>query len=129
MGDVIFTGAAEYGKSTHGTLPASELFVLGGPRRLAGFSPGQIRGDDLSYAGLDIQYKLTRPIPLLGFSMIGGVQAETGRMKMPALTGPSGWQQSYGVYLAANTVLGPIYFGYADAKNGRGHLYFFIGTP
>jgi NTE family protein len=130
IGEMTILGAAERGKSTHGTLPASELLVLGGPRRLAGFAPGQIRGDDLSYAGLDLQYKLTRPIPLLGFSMIGGVQAEAGRMKMPAFAGTSnGWQQSYGVYLAANTVLGPIYFGYADAKNGRGHLYFFIGTP
>jgi hypothetical protein len=41
----------------------------------------------------------------------------------------AGWQHSYGAYLAANTFLGPVYFGVADAKNGKGRFYLFIGTP
>jgi NTE family protein len=128
--DVILVGAAEWGRSTHGTLPLSDLFVLGGPRRLSGFGNGQMRGDDMAYGRFEAQYKLTKPIPLLGLQVIAGVMAETGRMKQlvtePAL---SGWQQSYGVYLAANSAFGPIYLGYSDAKNGKGRFYFFIGTP
>jgi NTE family protein len=128
--DLILTGAAEWGRSTHGTLPVSDLYSLGGPRHLSGYAPGQIRGDDYAYGRIEAQYKLTKPIPLLGLQMFAGVLAETGRMKVlvtePTLTG---WQNSYGVYLAANSAFGPIYFGYSDAKNGKGRLYFFVGTP
>jgi outer membrane translocation and assembly module TamA len=44
-------------------------------------------------------------------------------------TSLSGWQRSLGVYLAAITPVGPVYFGVADAKNGKGRFYFSIGTP
>jgi len=123
-------GGLERGESIHGTLPASDLFSLGGPRHLSAFAPGQLRGDDLSYARAEVQYKLTKPIPLLGLSVIGGLQAEAGRIGKPAIDSQvTGWQNSFGVYLAANSVIGPIYFGYADSKSTRGRLYFFIGTP
>jgi NTE family protein len=129
--DFIFVGKAEHGQSTHGTLPLTDLYTLGGPRHLAGFAPGQIAGDNYSYGSLELQYKLTREIPLLGLSLIAGIQAETGKMRKlvtePTLTG---WQSSYGAYLATNTAFGPFYLGFADAKNGKGtRFYFFVGTP
>jgi len=127
---VILVGAAEWGQSIHGTLPASDLFQLGGPRRLAAYAPGQIRGDNYKYVRAEAQYKLTKPIPLLGLSMLAGLQIEAGRMGVspnePELTG---WQSSYGVYLAANSAFGPIYFGYAHGKQAKGRFYFFVGTP
>ena len=130
IGDFILVGAAEYGQAIRGTLPATDLFTLGGPRHLSSLAPGQIRGDEMSYARAEVQYKLTKPIPLLGLSLTAGMQVETGRMGVPVLgTTLTGWQQSYGVYFAANSVLGPIYFGYSDGKNSKGRLYFFIGTP
>jgi hypothetical protein len=63
-------------------------------------------------------------------SFIGGVVAEAGRMDQ-RLTEPAleGWQRSFGAYLAASTVLGPVYVGVADAKHGKGRFYLFIGTP
>ena len=131
LGDLILVGKAEHGQSTHGTLPVSELYSLGGPRRLAGFAPNQIAGDDYTYGSLEVQYKLTRAIPLLGLSLIGGLQAEAGKMRKlstePTLTG---WQPSFGAYLASNTAFGPFYVGFANAKNGKGtRFYFFVGTP
>jgi NTE family protein len=128
--DLILVGAAEWGRSTHGTLPISDLYSLGGPRRLSGLGTGQMRGDDMAYGRFEAQYRLTKPIPLLGLQMIAGVMAETGRMKQ-LVTEPTlnGWQQSYGVYLAANSAFGPFYLGYSDAKNGKGRFYFFLGTP
>jgi NTE family protein len=130
MGDLIFLGHADYGKSTHGTLPLTDLFSLGGPRNLAAFGTGQLRGDDYTYASVDAQYKLTKPIPLLGLQIIAGVQAETGRMKK-LVTEPtlSGWQNSFGAYLATNSAFGPMYLGIADSKSGKPRFYFFIGTP
>ena len=131
VGDFIFLGAAQHGQSTHGVLPLSDVYTLGGPRHLAGFAQGQIAGDDYSYGSLEAQYKLTRPIPLLGLSLIAGVQAETGKMaKLYTEPNLSGWQNSFGAYLAANSTFGPFYFGYAKAKNGNGgRWYFFLGTP
>ena len=130
IGDFILVGGAERAKSTHGVLPPTDLFTLGGPRRLAAFAPGQIRGDDLTYGRAEVQYKLTKPIPVLGFAMIAGLQAEAGRMAAPLVgTTLTGWQQSFGAYLAANSFFGPIYLGYSDGKNGHGRFYFFIGTP
>ncbi|HLX24774.1 MAG TPA: patatin-like phospholipase family protein [Usitatibacter sp.] len=131
VGDFIFLGALEHGQSTHGVLPLADLYSLGGPRHLAGFAQGQILGDDYSYGSLEAQYKLTRPIPLLGLSLIAGVQAESGKMnKLATEQNLTGWQNSFGAYLAANSAFGPFYFGYAKAKNGgSGRWYFFLGTP
>jgi NTE family protein len=59
------------------------------------------------------------------------VLLEAGRMRKTAtedrLSGK--WLNSYGAYIAANTPLGPVYFGYADSKEGSGRFYLFIGTP
>ena len=128
--DLVLVAVAERGKSTHGELPVSDLYSLGGPRRLSGFANGQMRGDDYAYGRLEAQYKLTQPIPLLGLQMIAGVQVEAGRMKR-LVTEPqlAGWQQSYGLYLAANSAFGPFYLGYSGARNGKGRFYFFLGTP
>ena len=131
MGDFIFLAGAEHGQSTHGVLPLVDVYSLGGPRHLAGFAQGQILGDDYSYGNLEAQYKLTRAIPLLGLSLIAGVQAETGKMgKLYTEQNLTGWQNSFGAYLAANSTFGPFYLGYAKAKNGgSGRWYFFLGTP
>ncbi len=131
VGDFIFLGAAEHGQSTHGQLPVADVYSLGGPRRMAGFAENQILGDDYSYGSVEAQYKLTRPIPLLGLSLIAGVQAETGKMgKLYTEPQLGGWQKSFGAYLAANSAFGPFYFGYARAENGNGgRWYFFLGTP
>jgi hypothetical protein len=76
------------------------------------------------------QYRLNKPVPLLGLQAIVGVAAERGRMKDP-ITEPrlTGNINSLGAYLAMNTALGPIYFGYADTKDRSGRVYFFLGTP
>jgi NTE family protein len=131
VGDFIFLGAAQHGQTTHGVLSLADVYSLGGPRHLAGFAQGQILGDDYSYGSLEAQYKLTRPIPLLGLSLIAGIQAETGKMnKLYTEQNLTGWQNSFGAYLAANSTFGPFYFGYAKAKNGgSGRWYFFLGTP
>jgi NTE family protein len=130
VGNLIFLGALEGGGVTHGTLPPGDLFQMGGPRKLAGFAQGQFRGDEYYYGRMDAQYRLTRPIPLLGLSVIAGVAAEAGRMPH-AITEPTltAWQSSFSTYLATNSAFGPIYVGVADAKNGKARFFFFVGTP
>jgi NTE family protein len=128
--DFTVIGEVEGGKTMRGSLPLSDLFALGGPRHLSAFANDQLLGEEFAYGRIEAQWRLTKPIPLLGLNLIAGVLAETGRMKRP-VTEPNltGWQNSFGAYIAANTFFGPVYFGYSDGKNGSGRFYLFVGTP
>ena len=97
---------------------------------MAGFAYDQLLGGDYMFGRLETQYRLNFASPLYGITLIGGFTAEAGRMDKP-LTEISlrGWQRSFGAYIAANTFLGPVYLGVADAKHGRGRVYLFIGSP
>ncbi|HUP97461.1 MAG TPA: patatin-like phospholipase family protein [Usitatibacter sp.] len=120
----------EGGTALKGELPIADAFTLGGPRRLSGFGTDQMRGGDYSFGRVEAQYRLNFATPLYGLTLLGGVSAEAGRMsKLITETSLSGWQRSISAYLAASTFLGPIYLGVADAKNGKGRFYLFIGTP
>jgi NTE family protein len=125
-----FLGGLEGGVSPKGTLPLGDAFSLGGPRRLSGFAKDQMLGGGYTLGRLEAQYRLHYASPLWGLTLIAGVVAEAGRMTQPVTeTTLVGWQRSFGAYLAANTFLGPVYLGVADAKNGKGSFYLFIGTP
>jgi NTE family protein len=120
----------EGGTAFKGNLPLGDAFSLGGPRRLSGFANDQLLGSGYTFGRLETQYRLHYASPLWGLTLIAGVLAEAGRMEKPFTeTALTGWQRSFGAYLAANTFLGPVYLGVADAKNGRGRFYLFIGTP
>ncbi len=125
-----FLGALEGGTALRGELPLGDSFALGGPRRLSGFAVDQMRGQDYTFGRLETQYRLDFATPLYGLTFIAGVMAEAGRMNKPITeTSLTGWQRSLGAYLAATTPVGPVYLGVADAKNGKGRFYLFIGTP
>ena len=120
----------EGGTALKGTLPLADAFTLGGPRRMAGFAHDQMLGGDYLFGRLETQYRLNWASPLWGLTLIGGLTAEAGRMnKLLTETSLSGWQRSFGAYVAASTFLGPVYLGVAEAKNGKGRFYLFIGSP
>lgn len=123
-------GGLEGGTATKGGLPITDSFALGGPRRLSGFAVDQLLGGRYAFGRAEAQYRLSFASPLYGLTLLGGVMAEAGRMEKPFTeTNLTGWQRSLSVYIAANTFLGPVYLGVADAKNGKGRFYLFIGTP
>jgi len=132
-GDLILLGTLLGGTKTSGTVPLGDGFSLGGFGRLSAFAPGQILGSEaFGFASVQAQWRLTRPMPILGLSLLAGVSYEAGYMKNP-VTEPNltGGINSYGVYLASNTLLGPIYLGYSrtSTKNRDSRFYLFIGTP
>jgi len=130
MGSFVMLGGLEGGTTPKGTLPLGDAFTLGGPRRLSGFANDQMLGGEYAFGRLEAQYRLKVAIPVFGLSFIGGVAAEAGKMnKRITEVSLSGWQRSFGAYLAASTALGPIYIGVADARNGKARFYLFIGTP
>jgi len=130
-GDLIFLGRVEGGQATHGTVPFVDAFALGGLGRLSAYAPNQIIGNEAyGLVSVQAQYRLNKPLPILGLSVLAGVSYEAGYMKNP-ITEPNltGGTNSYGVYLASNTVFGPIYLGYSATKDRSGRFYLFIGTP
>jgi len=130
-GDLIFLGKIEGGQATHGKPPLVDAFSLGGLGRLSAFAPRQIIGNEAyGLVSLQAQYRLNKPMPILGLSMLAGVSYEAGYMKNP-ITEPklTGGINSFGVYLASNTIFGPMYLGYATSKDRSGRFYLFIGTP
>ena len=125
-----FLAGLEGGATPKGSLPLGDAFTLGGPRRLSGFAPDQLLGQEYAFGRLEAQYRLHYASPLWGLTLIAGVMAEVGRMNKPFIEGAlTGNQRSLGGYLAANTPVGPVYFGVSDARNGKGRFYLFIGTP
>lgn len=130
-GDLVLLGTVQGGRATRGTLPLGDAFALGGQGRLSAFAPGQIIGTEAyGLLSLQAQYRLTRPLPVLGLSVMAGLSFETGYMKSP-VTEPNltGAVNSYGLYLASNTVFGPMYLGYGWSKERSGRVFLFIGTP
>ena len=120
----------EGGTALKGALPLADAFTLGGARRMSGFANDQLLGGEYTFGRIEGQYRLNFASPLYGLSLIAGVVAEAGRMnKVLTDASLSGWQRSFGAYLAASTFLGPVYLGVAEAKNGRGRFYLFIGSP
>jgi NTE family protein len=128
--DWVVLAGLEGGTALKGTLPLADAFTLGGPRRLSGFAVDQLRGAEYTFGRLEGQYRLDLDTPLYGLALIGGISAEAGRMTKPYTeTSLTGWQKSFSAYLAASTPIGPVYLGVADAKNGKGRFYLFVGTP
>jgi NTE family protein len=128
--DWVVLAGLEGGTAMKGTLPLADAFTLGGPRRLSGFAVDQLRGAEYTFGRLEGQYRLDLDTPLYGLALLGGVAIEAGRMSKPYTeTALTGWQRSVSAYIAANTPIGPIYLGVADAKNGKGRFYLFVGTP
>jgi NTE family protein len=115
-GRFAYLGRIEGGTALKGTLPLADAFTLGGPRRMAGFANDQMLGGGYVFGRIDGQYRINYASPLWGLTLIAGVVVEAGRMnKLLTETSLSGWQRSFGGYLAANTFLGPVYIGVADA--------------
>ena len=125
-----FLAGLEGGATPKGELPLGDAFTLGGPRRLSGFAADQLLGQEYAFGRVEAQYRLHYASPLWGLTLIAGVMAEVGRMNKPFIENTiTGNQRSLGGYLAANTPVGPVYFGVSDARNGKGRFYLFIGTP
>jgi len=117
------------GSTPRGALSTDSLFALGGLHRLSAFAPGQILTDEYTYGSARIEYRLLRPIPVLGLSVLAGLGYERAHVKNPINEpGLKGNIDSYGGHLGATTPIGPIYLGWSGTQDRRGRVYFFIGT-
>ncbi len=129
VGDHTFQWGLTGGSSLDSDLPEYDRFKLGGPFLFSGLTEGQKRGAYLGVGSLGYRHRLTRLPPSLGQATyvlfradLGNVWQESGDVDVDdtLLGGSVGW--------GADTILGPILFGYGRAEEGFDTWYFSLGT-
>ena len=116
------------GKFGSNPLPIYDQFQWGGFMQMSGYKTGQLYGETLTFGRAMYYHRLSRQTLLEG--AYGGISLEAARIGNPLLPGSQdGWLNSIGLFVAADTPLGPTYLGYGFAADGNKSLYFYLGKP
>jgi len=129
FGPHTFRVAGKFG-GTFGNdpLPPYDLFQWGGFLQQSGYPTGALLGQRLAFGRVEYTYKLAQQRLLEG--LYAGVSLEAGRVGSPVVQGnPAGTLKSLGIYLGADTPIGPFYLGYGFAADGNHSAYLFLGRP
>jgi NTE family protein len=134
------TGAKSFGNNTinlalkgggrigDNPLPVYDQFQWGGFMQMSGYKTGQLYGERLAFGRAMYYQQLTRQTLLEG--AYWGFSMETARIGKPLLPAASGgWLNSIGLFIAADTPLGPTYLGYGHTADGNKSIYFYLGKP
>jgi len=121
-----FSGGTDLGSN----MPAYDTFTLGGPLRLSGYRINEFSGRRMAYGRL-MYYNRALPLPdLLGSGAYVGTSLEAGQIRNRFDNLPYGGTiMSGSVFLAADTAMGPAYFGVGVGEAGRWSLYMMLGVP
>lgn len=119
------------GDTIEGDLPLASLFTLGGPFSFPGYSVDELTGETYAVARGMYRYKLTDSsrsllsVPLyVGATLVAGnVWARHGDAEANDV------RVGANVFLAADTVIGPVFITAGATDDGRTALYFFVGKP
>jgi NTE family protein len=109
-------------------LPDYDQFQWGGFLQQSGYATGQLIGQNLRFGQLMAYRRIARGSIFDG--AFGGFTLEVGKVGDPLVKGNvDGVLQSIGLFIGADTLLGPMYFGYGKAKAGPSSFYFYLGRP
>lgn len=119
------------GDTYQGSLPITSLFTLGGPFSFPGYSVDELTGDTFAVVRAMYRYKLTdNSEKLIGIPLYAGVTAVAGNtwarredVNLDSL------RVGGNVYIAADTLIGPVFLTLGAADRGRKAFYVFIGKP
>jgi NTE family protein len=122
---------AEGGHAVQATLPLPSLFTLGGPISFPGYSIDELTGDTYFAARAIFRRKMTnKDESLFGFPIYLGGEIVTGNTwTKPGAVDFSNLRFGGSVYVATDTVIGPVFFTVGAADHGRTAVYFFLGKP
>ena len=116
------------GSSLDSSLPLYEEFELGGFLSLSGLEQGQLRGSHFGLLDLIYLNELSRLPGPLGAGTYLGVSLETGNVwrdsKDVAL---DDLRVACSVFMAADSVIGPIYLAVGWAEAGNASIYLSLG--
>ena len=118
-----------YSSSFDTERPIYDAFALGGFLRLSGYADREILTDGAVLGRFIYERKIATMAPVSrGLFVAASVEAAAIEER---LNGPQDgsvlW--SGAVFLAADTILGPLYLGAGFAESGNGAAYLFLGRP
>lgn len=127
-GDNTFALILGGGTDFDSEAPFYDWFPGGGANDFAGVAAGQFRGRAFATARLLYYHQIMTLSPTLGRGVYAGLVLDAGNY----------WQDQdsvdlddlrtgFGVFVGADTVLGPVLFGYGRADGGEDQFYFTIG--
>ena len=122
-----FAANAQYNATISGTAPIQSLFSLGGFGNLAGYTAQEITGQHSAFAALVYYRRLndSRALPIYAGMTLEAGNAWDNRSDISL----SDTITAGSLFLATNTVIGPVYLAYGRAENSKDALYFFLGRP
>ncbi|MET0275080.1 MAG: patatin-like phospholipase family protein [Phenylobacterium sp.] len=126
-----FIFGLEGGDGFQGSLPLSSLFTLGGPFNFPGFSVDELSGEAYGVARFMYRRRLTDNaeslfnLPLYaGFTVVGGnIWARREDVAFDDM------RLGANLFLAADTLIGPVFLAVGAADEGRSAVYLFVGRP
>jgi NTE family protein len=138
--DVDLLGAASYGAHTFqlglrssgaagsAPLPLNDLVQWGGFQQQSGYSAGQLLGQGLDYGRVTYLNQLIKRGLLEGAYV--GASLEAGKIRSPQFVeSPSGLLVSGSLFVAMDTLLGPVYLAWGRARDGNSSFYLYLGRP
>jgi NTE family protein len=129
-GEHTFAFNMELGYNLGKEIPFYDEFTLGGPLKLAGYSPNQLRGQNFGVASLLYYHNVASPKSLFVDDVYVGCMLETGNAWVDVEhIDVDKLRYSGSLLIGFETFVGPIYCGYALANktDDWGRLYFFLG--
>lgn len=117
--------------SLSGTMPIESLFRIGGLFSLSGYKEEELAGEAYALGRLVYRRRLNRGnMQAFGVPLYAGVSLEGGNVWAdPGLASTADITLAGSVFLAADTVMGPVYLAYGRSDADRQSLYVFVGRP
>jgi NTE family protein len=121
----------EGGDAVQGTLPLPSLFTLGGPFSLPGYAIQELTGDSYFAARAMYRRKVTSNADsLFGLPIYVGATVVAGNTwARPGDVDFSNLRVGANLYVATDTIIGPLFFTLGVAERGRSAFYLFVGKP
>jgi len=110
-------------------LGAVDEYSLGGFHNLSGYKPGQLAGNHIVFGRLGYYRRLAAE-PVISRALFVGGTLEMGKVWNEAATRSTNKTQwGMSLYLGADTVIGPVYFGLMHAPKQDTSIYLLVGRP
>ena len=124
-----FIANLEGGDSFQGRAPLQSLFRLGGPFSFPGYEVDELTGQSYAVGRLMYRYKLTDlSKQLFGIPLYAGATVVAGNTYARNID-LDDVRFGANAFVAADTLIGPVFFSVGVAEGGREAFYLFIGRP
>jgi NTE family protein len=121
----------EGGDTLAGRAPVQSLFTLGGPFSFPGFATDELTGDTYFAARAMYRRKITSNAEsLFGLPVYLGATLVTGNTwAAPGGVDFANLRVGGNIFIASDTMIGPVFLALGAADRGRRAFYIFVGKP